>query len=165
MGCVAADDNEPTLLQGTWQSEEFPSSGYLSDIIYNFQGNNFEELISYKDAQGEYSLTENTGSFEILEDTMISESGLTAYKINLSYDRQNNKEYKQIAYINNGKLFLGNTNEVTDETDKQACEGDTYTTTTTEVEIVNGSVLGFEEVTKCFLRPTSLNLSFPYNKI
>lgn len=163
VGCVI-DEEENTPIEGTWQSEEFASSGQLSDIIYHFDGNNFNELISLKNSEGKYTLTENKGTLEILDETITTESGLTAYQINLTYDRDNNPLVKQIAYVKDNQLFLGNTKEVTGETEKAACEGDTYSTTNTDVQIVNGNITSFEEVTKCFLRPTALNLSFPYNK-
>lgn len=159
LGCTPEDDDS-SVLEGTWQSEEFPSNGRLSDIIYNFSGNNFNELISNKDSDGEYTLTENTGSLEVLGETITTETGLTAYQINLTYDRDKNSLVKQIAYVSNNELFLGNTNIIEDD----ECLGDSYTTVTTEIEIVNGIVVGFEEVSTCYLRPTSINLSFPYAK-
>lgn len=162
LGCTV-EDEDSTALEGTWQSEEFASSGQLSDIIYHFDGNNFNELISLKNSDGKYTLTENKGTLEILDETITTESGLTAYQINLTYDRDSNPLVKQIAYISDKALFLGNTKEVTDESEKQSCQGDTYSTKTTDIEIVNGAVVSFEEVTKCFLRPSTLNLSFPYN--
>ena len=163
LGCTV-EDEDSTALEGTWQSEEFASSGQLSDIIYHFDGSNFNELISLKNSDGKYTLTENKGTLEILDETITTESGLNAYKINLTYDRDNNPLVKQIAYVKDNQLFLGNTKEVTGETEKAACEGDTYSTTNTDVQIVNGNITSFEEVKKCFLRPTALNLSFPYNK-
>jgi len=159
LGCTPEDD-ESSVLEGTWQSEEFPSNGQLSDIIYNFRGSNFNELISNKNSEGEYTLTENTGNLEVLDKTITTETGLTAYQINLTYDREKNPLVKQIAFVSNNELFLGNTNIIDDE----ECLGDSYKTVTTEIEIVNGQVTGFKEVSTCYLRPTTINLSFPYAK-
>lgn len=162
LGCVAADEKDATSLQGTWQSEEFDQNGDIADLIYNFSGSSFDELISIKNDNGNFEVeSENKGSFTILDDTIKTQSGLTAYQVNFEYNRVRNELVKQIAYIENKQLFLGNTTEVENDN----CVGDTYTLTTTEVEIEDGQVINAYEVSRCFTRPTKINLNFPYNKI
>ncbi|MFY0640747.1 MAG: hypothetical protein JXR16_06845 [Bermanella sp.] len=157
-GCTTEED-EPTALQGTWQSAEFidSQSDKTSDIIYEFSGNNFKELISIKNNDDTYQLVESSGSFEILEEPITSEGGSEAYQINFTYDRDENAVKYDIAYIQDGELFFGSALQAD-------CGDDTYAIVTTETTTSGGQVISTEKTT-CYSRPTKLNFSLPFDSI
>ncbi|MGR6875144.1 hypothetical protein ACU6U9_23335 [Pseudomonas sp. HK3] len=155
LGC-AAEDEDATVLQGTWQSEEFTTEGNTGDITYNFNGDNFKVFTSLKVSPDTYTNIESTGDFKIL-DTITTDSGLEAYQVNFTYKRDKGALEKKIIYIDGRKLYLGNS------TKSEACEGDTYTLIESITQVVNESIIT-NEVSTCYIRPTSLNLSFTYNK-
>jgi hypothetical protein len=156
-GCVA-DDQEATVIQGTWQSTEFTDSqsNKPSDIIYEFNGNNFKELISIKNDDDTYEIEENAGNFTILEQTFISEDGEEVYQVNFIYDRDDNSSKFDIAYIQDGELFFGSAN-ATD------CSDETYEVVTSETS-TEGQIISTEKTT-CYARPTKLNFNLPFYDI
>lgn len=157
-GCTT-EEEDPTALQGTWQSAEFTDSqsNKTSDIIYEFSGNNFKELISIKNDDDTYQLNESSGSFEILDAMIKSEEGSEAYQINFTYDRDENAIKYDIAHITDGTLYFGSANE----TD---CHDNTYEVITSETTTSGGQVISTEKTT-CYARPTRLNFSLPFDSI
>lgn len=157
-GCTTEED-DPTALQGTWQSAEFidSQSDKTSDIIYEFSGNNFKELISIKNDDDTYQLNESSGSFEILEESIISDGGSEAYQINFTYDRDENAIKYDIAHIAGGLLYFGSANEAD-------CNDSTYEVITSETTTSGGQVISTEKTT-CYARPTKLNFSLPFDSI
>ncbi|MFT5593958.1 MAG: hypothetical protein ACI8SR_002345 [Oceanicoccus sp.] len=158
LGCTT-EEEDPTALQGTWQSAEFidSQSNKTSDIIYEFSGNDFKELISIQNDDGTYQLDESSGSFEILEESIISEGGSEAYQINFTYDRDENAVKYDIAYIQDGELFFGSALQAD-------CGDDTYAIVTTETTTSGGQVISTEKTT-CYTRPTALNFGLAYSDI
>lgn len=159
VGCKSDDDSDNTVLQGTWQSKEFvdSESNKPSDIIYDFNDNNFKELFSTKNDDDTYELEEHKGRFTILEETITSEGGQTTYQIDFAYDRDKDTSKKDIAFIQDGELFFGSAKEA-------ECSDDTYEVITSTNKIIDGQSIS-TETTTCYTRPTKLNFSLPYRKV
>lgn len=158
LGCTT-EEEDTTALQGTWQSTEFTDSvsGKVSDIIYEFSGNKFNELISIKNDDNTYKLEESTGSFTILETMMTSAGGQEVYQVDFSYNRDENQTKYDIAYIQDGELFFGSALQAD-------CGDDTYPIVTTETTTSGGQVISTEK-TICYARPTELNFGLAYSDI
>ena len=157
-GCTT-EEEDSTVLQGTWQSAAFTDSqsNKTSDIIYEFSGNNFKELISVQNDDGTYELKESMGRFEVLAEKVNTTEGPEAYQINLTYDRDENAIKFDLANIQDGILYFGSANEA-------QCGDNTYSVITTETTTSSGSPVSIEKTT-CYARPTKLNASLPYYSI
>lgn len=161
IGC-AADDIESTVIEGTWQTEEFTDSesGETTDIIYAFYDDEFSELISVIDDDDNYDLEESEGTFTISEETITTDDGYEAYQIDFTYDRDENSIKYDIVYIGDDAIYFGNANPTSDED----CGDDTYEVITADTSISNGVVTSTEEST-CYARPTTVNFGLPYYNI
>lgn len=147
-------------IQGDWQSEQFVKDGMLVTYSWSFEGTDFVKKVEALRSSGEVDTVQINGTYSSGSNVVLS-SGISAKTIDLNFkDTSGNvKTVMDIVYVKDDELYFGQENI------SETCEGEYYEKSTLEVDIINGQVRGFDEVTKCYARPIALDYERVYQSI
>ncbi|EAT12504.1 hypothetical protein HF888_12205 [Bermanella marisrubri] len=170
-GCIAdstsgdtpnpfAKNIENERIQGEWQSDEFVENGTLVSYSWEFKGTNYVKTQEVRMGSGERETIRTIGTYSS-ERSVIVNSGVSAKTIDFSFENADGNIVKilDIVYVKDDELYFGNANLV------ETCEGEYYEITTLDVDILNGQVREFEETTKCYARPITLDFNRAYRQV
>lgn len=147
-------------IQGEWHSEQFVKNGMLLTYSWSFEGTDFVKKVEAQRSNGEVDTVQINGTYSSDRNVVLS-SGISAKTIDLNFTDTNGNvtTVMDIVYVKDDELYFGRENI------SETCEGEFYEKSTLEVDIINGEVRGFEEITKCYARPVALDFERIYQSI